>query len=60
MKELETRMADNIRSLDPEVLVKTWFPATLQGWSEIQKMFWQQMGVETPPPEAEPEKKKKA
>ena len=29
MKELETRMRDNIRSLDPETMLRTWLPATI-------------------------------
>ena len=45
MKELEARMLENIRSLDPETMLKTWLPATIQGWGEVQKMFWQQMGM---------------
>ncbi len=45
MKELEDRMRDNIRSLDPETMIKTWLPATIQGWGEVQKMFWEQMGM---------------
>ncbi len=45
MKELEGRLQENIRSLDPETLVKTWLPATIQGWSEMQKVFWSQMGA---------------
>lgn len=52
MKELENRMAENLRALDPETLVKTWMPMTMNGWGEMQKMFWSQMGVNmngTPP-----------
>lgn len=45
MKELESRMLENIRALDPETMLKTWLPATIQGWGEVQKMFWQQMGM---------------
>jgi len=45
MKELEERLRDNIRSLDPEAMLKTWLPATMQGWGEVQKMFWEQMGM---------------
>lgn len=48
MRELEKKMQDNIRNLDPESLIKTWFPATLQGWGEMQKIFWSQMGVNMP------------
>lgn len=45
MKQLEEQMRDNIRSLDPETMLKTWLPATIQGWGEVQKMFWDQMGM---------------
>lgn len=44
MQEIEEKMQDNIRNLDPETMVKTWLPATVQGWGEMQKMFWSQMG----------------
>lgn len=43
MKELEKKMQDNIRSLSPEEMVKTWMPLTLQSMSEFQKIFWSQM-----------------
>lgn len=48
MKELEDKMQDNLRNLTPEEMVKTWMPATVQGFTDIQNMFWQQMGVKTP------------
>lgn len=47
MKELEKRLSDNIQQLDPETMLKTWLPATIQGWGEVQKMFWEQMGMNT-------------
>ena len=46
MKELEKKMRDNIKNLDPETLMKTWFPAGLQSWGDMQKMFWSQMGLD--------------
>lgn len=45
MQELEERLHENIRNLTPEEMVKTWMPATMQGWGEMQKMFWGQMGM---------------
>ena len=48
MKELEARMQEQIKSMDPEAFVKTWMPATVQGWGEMQKMFWAQMGMQAP------------
>ena len=40
MKEMEERMQENIRNLDPETFMKTRMPATIQGWQEMQKAFW--------------------
>lgn len=48
MKEMEARMKENMAGLDPETFFKTWMPATIQGFGDIQRMFWEQMGV-TPP-----------
>ena len=48
MKELENKMQENLRNLTPEEMVKTWMPATIQGFGEMQKMFWQRMGVKMP------------
>ena len=48
MKELEKKMQDNIRNLSPEDMVKTWMPAAMQSFGDIQKTFWSQMGVKTP------------
>lgn len=45
MEELEKKMQENIRSLDPETFIKTWMPMTLESWGEMQKMFWSQMGL---------------
>ena len=59
MKELEDRMAENIRNLSPEEMVKTWMPATMQGFGEMQKMFWQQLGVKMPDMAADKSSKKK-
>ena len=49
MEEMEERMLEQIRSLDPETFVKTWMPATVQGWNELQKIFWGQMGMNPSP-----------
>lgn len=57
MKELEQRLRENIRTLDPETMMKTWLPATMQGWSEMQKMFWGQMGIDPAAPSAAKGKK---
>ncbi len=58
MKELQKQMMDNIKSLDAEAMMKTWMNPTLQGWSEMQKIFWAQMGL-TPPGAEAPKKQAK-
>ena len=59
MKEIEKKMSDNIKNLDPETFIKTWMPATVQGWTDLQKTFWGQMGMQFPdPPQSETKKKK--
>jgi hypothetical protein len=48
LKEMEERMRDRIKNLDPEVLIRTWIPATIQNLGELQKVFWSQMGMAQP------------
>jgi len=43
MKEVEDRMRANLQAMDPETMIKTWLPAGVQGWEQMQKMFWGQM-----------------
>lgn len=45
MEEMETKMQDQIKNLDPETFVKTWMPASIESWTELQKSFWTQMGM---------------
>lgn len=44
LKEVEERMRANLGAMDPETMFKTWLPAGLQGWEQMQRMFWSQMG----------------
>lgn len=44
MDQLSKKLADNIQTMEPETLMKTWVPALFQGWSDMQKSFWGQMG----------------
>lgn len=43
MKEVEQRLQANLQAMDPETLIKTWLPAGIQGWEQMQKMFWSQL-----------------
>lgn len=44
MDQLSKKLAENIQTMEPEALMKTWVPALFQGWSDMQKNFWGQMG----------------
>ena len=43
LKEVEAQMRSNLKSLDPETLLKTWLPAGLKGFEQLQEMFLGQM-----------------
>ena len=44
LKEVEERMRANLKALDPETMLKTWMPAGLKGFEQLQEMFLNQMG----------------
>ena len=39
MQELQDRMAANIRAMAPDELMKTWLPAGLPGYEQMQEFF---------------------
>ena len=41
---LEERLKANLAAMDPETLIKTWMPASVQGFEQLQKMFWSHLG----------------
>lgn len=43
LKEVEEQMRANLQAMDPETMFKTWLPAGLQGWEQMQRMFWSKM-----------------
>ena len=43
LKEVEERMRANLKALDPETMLKTWLPAGLKGFEQLQEMFLNQM-----------------
>ncbi len=43
MQQTQERMTQYLDGMDPETLVKTWLPAGIQGWEQIQKAFWSQL-----------------
>ena len=43
MEDVQKRVMDNLSAMDPETLLSTWIPAGMQGFEQMQKMFWSQM-----------------
>jgi hypothetical protein len=43
MRDLEERLRSNIQAMNPETMIKTWLPASMQGAEQLQKMFWSQL-----------------
>ena len=43
MQQIQDRMSANLQAMEPEAMLKTWLPAGLQGFEQMQKMFWTQM-----------------
>ena len=44
LKEVRERLSANIKAMDPEAMLKTWLPATLKGFEQLQEMFLSRMG----------------
>jgi hypothetical protein len=42
LKEMQKRLLENVGAMDPESLMKLWFPAGREGWEQMQKAFWSQ------------------
>ena len=43
LKEVEERLRANVKALDPETMLKTWLPAGLKGFEQLQEMFMSQI-----------------
>ena len=56
LAEMETRMRAALASMEPEALMKAWVPGGMQGWEQLQKMFWTQLASAAP--DARPRKGK--
>jgi hypothetical protein len=44
LNEVKERLSANIKAMDPEAMLKTWLPATLKGFEQLQEMFFSRMG----------------
>jgi len=43
LQEVEAGMRANLKALNPETLLKTWLPAGLKGFEQLQEMFLNQV-----------------
>ena len=43
LPEVEERLRTTLKAMDPEAMLKTWLPATLKGFEQLQEMFLSQM-----------------
>lgn len=41
--EIQKRMKETVAAMDVEAMFKTWLPAGLEGFEQMQKAFWSQM-----------------
>jgi hypothetical protein len=44
LPEVEERLKAILKAMDPETMLKTWLPATLKGFEQLQEMFLSQLG----------------
>ena len=44
MREVEERTKAAMHAMEPETLIKTWMPVSIEGFEQLQKMFWGAMG----------------
>jgi hypothetical protein len=42
MAQIQERMTASLHAMEPDVMLKTWLPAGVQGMEQMQKMFWAQ------------------
>jgi hypothetical protein len=57
MEEMSQRLTQAMQAMDPETMLKTWLPASIQGWEQMQKAFWNQMDPGKWPPPGNPPRK---
>ena len=43
LQEVEEQMRVNLKELDPETMLKTWLPAGLKGFEQLEEIFMSQM-----------------
>jgi len=44
LKEVQQRMTDALKVMNPEAMLKTWLPATIKGFEQLQEILLSQIG----------------
>jgi Family of unknown function (DUF6489) len=44
LPEVEERLRATLKAMDPEAMLKSWLPATLKGFEQLQEAFFAQLG----------------
>ena len=44
MSQVETQMSAALNDMAPDAMLKTWLPAGMEGFDQMQKAFWAQLG----------------
>ncbi|MEH6404834.1 MAG: DUF6489 family protein [Sneathiella sp.] len=43
MKEIQSKMMENISNIDADSMMKTWMPEGMKGLDQMQNAFWSSM-----------------
>jgi hypothetical protein len=41
--QMQSRLADYLSAMEPDALMRLWFPGGLQGLGQLQERFWSQL-----------------
>ncbi len=44
LKQVESQMSAALQGMEPDAMLKAWFPAGMEGLDQMQKAFWAQFG----------------
>jgi hypothetical protein len=44
LKQVEAQMSAALQGMEPDAMLKAWFPAGMEGLDQMQKAFWAQFG----------------
>ena len=47
LQEVQQRLSANISAMDPQTMMRTWLPATLEGFEQLQRAFFSQFSPMT-------------